>query len=237
MIAKALAALLCGYALFVLWRGRLWLPVTLPIGARHARWAAGLWLGYGLPALVALAIWGKLATIGGLAVEFAPLARAIDLLPGMIGFGTVAAGLAGGSALGLVATWWRARRGRAPWTAGDARSIMPQDGGELLPAALLAVSAGVTEELFFRLALPLAVAMLSGSGLAGCVVGTGCFALQHRYQGWIGVVATAIGGALMTGLYFGSGGLWLPIVAHALTDLNALVLRPAVSAWLRRRRR
>lgn len=236
MLDRAAAALLCGYALLLVWRGRLWLPVTLPIGARHARWAAGLWLGYGLPAIAVLAVWGKLATVAGLAVEFAPLAVALDLMPGMIGIGTVAAGLAAGSVLGLLATWWRARRGRAPWTAGDARSIMPHEDGELLPAALLAASAGVTEELFFRLALPLAVAMLSGSGLAGCAAGTVCFALQHRYQGWAGVVATGIGGALMTALYLGSGGLWLPIAAHALTDVNALVLRPALSARVRRRR-
>ncbi|MCE3590615.1 hypothetical protein LXJ59_28925, partial [Escherichia coli] len=118
MIAQALAALIGAYAAVLLWRGRLWLPVAVPIGARHTRWAAGLWLGYGFPALLVLVLTGQIGAIVRLAAAFGPLATALDLLPGTIGVGTVAVGLAGGSLLGLIATWWRARRGRAPWTAG-----------------------------------------------------------------------------------------------------------------------
>ena len=115
------------------------------------------------------------------------------------------------------------------------RSIMPTSDADLWPAAVLAVSAGVAEELFYRLWLPLIVAMASGSGTAGVIVGTLCFAAMHRYQGWAGVAANTIGGGLLMALYLGSGALWLPILVHALVDLNAVVLRPALSARWRRR--
>lgn len=235
MTILALAALVSAYAAVLLWRGRLWLPVRVLIAARHGRWAIGLWLGYGLPALMFLALAGQWGALRSLPPAFLPLSASVDLRPGDIGLGTVATGLAGGSVLGLLATWWRARRGRAPWTAGDARAIMPTSDAELLPATALAISAGVTEELFFRLALPLALTLLTGTPAIGCGLAIACFAAMHRYQGRVGVVATAIGGALMTALYLGSGALWLPIAAHALTDLNALVLRPAVSGRIRRR--
>lgn len=231
---QALAALVSAYAGVLLWRGRLWLPARLPLASRHLRWAAGLWIGYGLPSLAALIAWGRIDAVGALPPELLPLAAWTGLPPGTIGLVSIAIGLAAGSLLGLITTWLRARRGRGPWTAGDVSTILPRDDADLLPAAVLALSAGVTEELFFRLTLPLAVAMLTGSGLAGCLAATFVFAACHRYQGRLGVGATAVVGVVMTMLYLGSGALWLPIAAHALVDLNALVLRPAVSARLRR---
>ncbi|GAA0662006.1 membrane protease YdiL (CAAX protease family) [Sphingomonas insulae] len=234
MLVHVLLILTLGYQAILLWRGRLISPLRIGFRARHLRWASGLWIGYGVPALIGLLAIGRLPGIGHLPPEFLPLAWYLEVPPGSIGIELVAIGLAGGSLLGLVLTWWRARRGRAPWTAGDARSIMPTSDADLWPAAALAVSAGVAEELFYRLWLPLIVALASGSGTAGVVVGTLCFAAMHRYQGWAGVAANTVGGGLLTALYFGSGALWLPIAVHALVDLNALVLRPAFSARLRR---
>jgi membrane protease YdiL (CAAX protease family) len=138
-----------------------------------------------------------------------------------------------GSLLGLVLTWWRARRGKAPWTAGDARSIMPASDADLWPATVLALAAGTAEELFYRLYLPLLVALATGSGLAGVIVAAIAFAAMHRYQGWVGVLATLIGAGLLTALYMGTGSLWVPMAVHVLVDLNALVLRPALAARVR----
>ncbi len=235
MLVALLLLLTVGYQVALLWRGRMFAPLRLGFEARHLRWASALWLGYGLPALFGLMVTQRLGGIAHLAREFLPLALYLGLPPGSIGTELVLGGLAGGSVIGLALTWWRARRGKAPWTAGDARSIMPASDADLWPAAVLAASAGVAEELFFRLWLPLIVALATDSGLAGIVVGTCAFAAMHRYQGWIGVVATFIGGGLLSALYMGSGALWLPIGVHVLTDLNALVLRPALSARWRRR--
>lgn len=235
MLVLILFALTVAYQVALLWRGRMFAPLRLGFDARHLRWASALWLGYGLPAVLGLLVTQRLAGVAHLPREFLPLALYLGLPPGSIGTELVLGGLAGGSLIGLVLTWWRARRGRAPWTAGDARSIMPTSDADLWPAAVLAVSAGVAEELFYRLWLPLIVALASGSGTAGVIVGILCFAAMHRYQGWAGVAANTIGGALLTALYMGSGALWLPIAVHALVDVNALVLRPALSARLRRR--
>lgn len=234
MIAAALLALVVVYLAALLIRGRLFAPLSLPFRARHVRWAAGLWLGYGLPSLAGLLLIGRLDALTRLPAEFIMLGEAIGLPPGSIGVDLVAIGLAGGSLLGIGLTWWRARRGKAPWTAGDARSVMPSSDRDLLPAAVLAISAGVAEELFFRLLVPLLVVLVTGSVIAGCALGTVSFAAMHRYQGWVGVLATLVGGALMSVLYVGSGALWLAIGVHVLTDLNSLVLRPALSARWRR---
>ena len=236
MLVLILLVLTLAYQGALLWRGRLPAGWRLPIGARHLRWASALWLGYGVPAAIGLLAIGRLDDVARLPPEFVPIAWYLEVPPGSIGIALVMLGLGGGSLLGLVLTWWRARSGRAPWTAGDVRSIMPADDADLWPAAVLAVSAGVAEELFYRLWLPLIVALASGSGTAGVIVGTLCFAAMHRYQGWAGVAANIVGGGLLMALYMGSGALWLPIAVHALVDLNALVLRPALSARLRRRR-
>ncbi|MCP3735147.1 CPBP family intramembrane metalloprotease [Sphingomonas sp. RP10(2022)] len=234
MLVAFLLILTLAYQAALLWRGRLLAPLRIGFDARHLRWASSLCLGYGLPALLGLLAIGRLDGILHLPPEFLPLAWFAGVPPGSIGPDIVVIGLVAGSALGLALTWWRARRGRAPWTAGDVRTIMPTSDADLWPATVLAVSAGVAEELFYRLWLPLIVALATGSGTAGLIVGTLCFALMHRYQGWAGVAANTVGGGLLAALYLGSGALWLPIAVHALVDLNALVLRPAFSARLRR---
>ncbi|MCU6454835.1 CPBP family intramembrane metalloprotease [Sphingomonas sp. A2-49] len=236
MLVPVLMVLTLAYQGVLLWRGRMFAPPRPALRARHLRWAVSLWLGYGVPALIGLLAIGQIGGIARLPDAFLPLAQAAGVPPGSIGPLLVMVGLGGGSVLGLVLTWWRARRGRAPWTAGDARSIMPASDADLWPAAVLAVSAGIAEELFYRLWLPLIVALGTGSGTAGTVLATIAFAAMHRYQGPAGIAATFVGGGLLAALYMGSGALFLSIAVHVLTDLNALVLRPALSARLRRRR-
>jgi membrane protease YdiL (CAAX protease family) len=58
------------------------------------------------------------------------------------------------------------------------------------------------------------------------VLSSAAFGLAHFDQGWTGVLENAIDGALLAGLYFASGrNLWLPIVAHGVTDsLDSLLI-------------
>jgi len=94
----------------------------------------------------------------------------------------------------------------------------------------VALAAGVTEEPFFRLLLPLLIAIVTGSAAAGFVLSLILFGAMHRYQGWRGMIATTVFGGVMTGVYLVSGALWLVIALHVLIDLNGLVLWPALSS-------
>jgi len=58
------------------------------------------------------------------------------------------------------------------------------------------------------------------------VLSSAVFGLAHFDQGWTGVIENAIDGALLAGLYFAGGrNLWLPILAHGVTDsLDSLLI-------------
>ncbi|WP_158786951.1 CPBP family intramembrane glutamic endopeptidase [Granulicella sp. L46] len=58
------------------------------------------------------------------------------------------------------------------------------------------------------------------------LVSSAVFGLAHFDQGWTGVIENAIDGALLAGLYFASGrNLWVPIIAHGVTDsLDSLLI-------------
>jgi membrane protease YdiL (CAAX protease family) len=194
--------------------------------APHLIWAARLWPAFGLPALGALLLLGRGGAIGTMPPEFAAVAR------WMRGFGTVEPwsvmlGLALGSVGGALFAWWRLRRGRGPAHLGRPPRL-PRAPRELPAAALLALSAGVAEELYFRLALPLLVTLVSGSAALGFLAAAAAFAALHRYQGAVGIVATGVGALLLTAIYLASGSLWLAILCHLAIDLNGLVVRP----WL-----
>jgi len=55
------------------------------------------------------------------------------------------------------------------------------------------------------------------------------FGLAHLYQGWVGILATAVIGAALAALYLGSGALWLAMAVHAAFDLFGLVIRPGLT--------
>ena len=119
---------------------------------------------------------------------------------------------------------------------GDARSILPQRRGELGWAAVVAVTAGVTEEAYFRLLLPLLGSWATGSAVAGFAGATLLFGAAHRYQGWRGVAATTVAGAALSAGYLATGSLIAVMAFHAAGDLGHLVIRPAVRGWIERRK-
>ncbi len=109
--------------------------------------------------------------------------------------------------------------------------LMPRTFGERCWVALISINAGISEEIFFRLALPLLFLTVTDNGWLAMLLATAVFGLVHIYQGWLGVVMTfCIGGALAL-IYIATGHLWIAMLVHALFDLNALVLRP----WLKTR--
>jgi membrane protease YdiL (CAAX protease family) len=117
---------------------------------------------------------------------------------------------------------------------GDIEPLMPRNWQESAHAALLALNAGLSEELFFRLLLPLLVTLLLGNALFGFVVATLIFGAIHFYQGPVGVVATTVLGFVFVDLYLWTGNLWVAVCAHILSDMIGLVIRPAIATALQR---
>jgi len=216
--------------------GRLSVLVTeRPIGWRRQRyrlWIAKSWLLFAAPSVVGLAVLGHLGAVITMPDAFLPLARSAGY-PAPIFSAELAVGLIAGSLIGAIWTLLRRRKGKLPAMLGDFSALLPR-AGEAWLAAGSAISAGITEELYFRLLLPLVVARLTGSALAGFALTTLLFALAHRYQRWPGVVATGLIGVLFAYLYLQTGALWVAIVAHVAIDLNGLLLRPALAGMLRR---
>ena len=184
-----------------------------------------------LPALVGLALIDRLGAIARVPPELVPLrawlpGRAIEGWPLLVGAVL-------GTTIGLGLAWRAGRRGRRVFSIGAIDSVLAHSRAEVPYGVALAVMAGVAEELFHRLLMPLLGAAVTGSAAVGAGGALILFAALHRYQGWRGVAATAVVGALLQALYLDLGSLWLPMLLHVGIDLNGLVLRPLVArrAW------
>jgi len=143
-----------------------------------------------------------------------------------------ALGFAIGLGIGLVALGIaqiiRIRKMLKPVTP-DIEPMLPRNGREMLAIIPLCVNAGFSEELLFRLALPLLIFDVTGSVAAAFVVANIMFGIAHAYQGWKGVVATALVGCLLTLIYLSSGSLLRVMILHAAIDVVALIIRPALA--------
>lgn len=198
---------------------------------RYRLWIAKAALAFALPALIGLMLLGRLDALAALPPEFAA-ARA--LLPNFTGgpsaflTGMVGGAAVGGLVVGILAATRRKRGPVAP--LGGVGALIPRNRAEVAHAAALSVAAGITEELAFRLYLPLLIALVTGSALLAVAVATLLFGAMHLYQGWKGVVATTIVGLTMTAVYLMTGALWLAMLLHALIDLNGLVVHPLLSS-------
>jgi uncharacterized protein len=104
--------------------------------------------------------------------------------------------------------------------------ILPGTSEERRWFVLVAITAGVCEEILYRgfliqyfRQLPVHI------GLTGAlVVSAGVFGIAHLYQGIIGIVQTAVLGALFAVLFLATGSLVLPMILHAAVDLRILLI-------------
>jgi len=152
--------------------------------------------------------------------------------------GDAALGMATGAALGLtavIAVQWRRVRNMLKPAQGTAEALLPRNRQEAAIALILSLNAGFSEELFFRLALPLILFQITGSLLAAFALAAIAFGLAHAYQGWKGIAGTMIVGAFITLVYLSSGSLLRVILLHAAIDVVALVVRPAITKAIARR--
>lgn len=110
---------------------------------------------------------------------------------------------------------------------GQARfaALVPETTAERRVAALVTLTAGISEELLCRgLLIATLVGVFGLSVLPAAAVAVVMFGLAHLYQGATGVLGTALVGAILTALYLGSGSLLLPILVHIGLDARSLLL-------------
>lgn len=117
---------------------------------------------------------------------------------------------------------------------GDVQALLPRNRAELPYGAGLALSAGVFEELLFRLAMPALVFGIVPDGPVAFLVASVVFGLLHLYQRWTGVLFATLLGLVLSALYVVTGAIAVPIAVHAVIDLRSLVLIPVVLGTGRR---
>ena len=96
--------------------------------------------------------------------------------------------------------------------------VAPSTRGELAVFVLVAITAGIWEELLYRGFLIWFLAPLAGIGGA-IVLSSLIFGIGHAYQGPAGVVRTGFIGLGFAVLYVLSGTLWWLMAAHAMVDV------------------
>ena len=192
--------------------------------------------------LACLALLGRLGALTQTPPEFGALFRLVQAAVPVAQIGPAFLGglVGGGVTVGVVGVIWAqrsARRAAAPMKPlGDVEALMPRNGAETLWTALIAVNAGVSEEVFFRLTLPLLIALTTGNAILAFVATSLVFGLAHIYQGWVGILATTFAGVVFAAIYLATGSLAAPIAIHVMIDIVGLVIRPTATRLAARTR-
>jgi uncharacterized protein len=224
VLTIAAAAYLLGYAP---WQGRRRyerLVVERPAdpSAFGRFWRRFFLIWWGLTAVVLVVV---LAVPGGLTAADLGLAW-----PARTGSTVFAAGLG----LGLIAAQASGARrvsrlyaGR-PWPRRLINAALPRTARERRLMPLVALTAGVGEELVFRgLFVAAGLGLLGLSPAVAVLAAAVAFGWAHLYQGRRGVALTAFSAVYLGLLYLLSGSLLMPVLVHASTDAVAfLLLRP-----------
>lgn len=111
---------------------------------------------------------------------------------------------------------------------GRIRFLLPHTDRERRLWPYLAVGIALQEEALFRGLFVLYLAAVTGGpAWAYAILTAFVFAAGHRYQAWLGVVASGALGLAFGILTAGLGSLWPAVALHALVDLKVgLSARP-----------
>jgi membrane protease YdiL (CAAX protease family) len=109
---------------------------------------------------------------------------------------------------------------------GGFDAVLPRTRKELALFVAISLTAGFCEEFLFRGYFVQVLAPWTG-WWGAAALSLAVFAIGHVYQGWGGVVRTAIFGAIYTLTVAIFGSLWPAIALHALVDVAN-----GVMAWL-----
>jgi uncharacterized protein len=112
----------------------------------------------------------------------------------------------------------------ARWTERmNALKITPRTREELAVFILVAIMAGVWEELLYRGFFIWFLLPATGV-VAAILISSAIFGIGHIYQGWHGVMTTGLVGLVFAILYVLSESLWWLMAAHAVVDIYGGVL-------------
>lgn len=184
----------------------------------------------GLAAAILLAVWELLPRVLHEAQGWTPIAasREIFLETPFGGILAISAGIGVAAILIVPLVLLRTATPDEVPTLGDIRALLPRTRGELPYGAGLAASAGVLEELVFRLAMPALLFGIWPNAPLAFALSALLFGVLHLYQRWTGVLTATVLGIVLSYLYVVSGTILLPIVLHLLIDARSLVLLPLV---------
>ena len=98
--------------------------------------------------------------------------------------------------------------------------MLPRTPAEMRTFVMLAITAGICEELLYRGFMIFYVSRFTNLFVAAAIVSV-IFGIGHIYQGRRGVVLTAVAGAFFAAVYLISGSLFVAIVLHALMDVHS----------------
>jgi uncharacterized protein len=203
---------------------------------KFLRWAAKSFGYFLVMPLIGLALLGRIDALWTFPAEFASAAAEMpvttDVSASFVAT-LIGAVFAGGVLGGLLAS--RRRKLPRQGKAIDIEALIPRNRAETVGIALLGANAALTEEICFRLYIPLLLALLGVNVWLAFGAAMLLFGAMHRYQGWLGVALTTTIGGMFAFAYLSSGGLALPILLHLLLNLNGLILRPAVKVLASRR--
>lgn len=210
------------------WRGRIaTLLERYPAARIYYGWAMATWIGFALPAMFGMILLGR--DLFAMPPEFATGWT----MAGALSAWALCAAMAIGTALNLWIALRRRRLGNGPARILQFPLPKPMRLGETPPPALLALSAGVSEELFFRQFLTLLVVLVSGSLALAVLVSAAAFAMVYRYRGGRGMLAAALMGLALSLLYLLSGSLAATMAFRVLVAFNRTVVDP-IAFWPRR---
>lgn len=179
---------------------------------RRAYYRTGMLMSWGLTGLV-LAWW---------IVSDRPWE---SLLLGMVTTVQLAIGC-GLAVVGLVLTWvqWRVVCGNPKHlemvrrSLGQGQALLPHTPGERRSFLLVAVTAGICEEVLYRGFVMGYVGTWTGPELA-VVLSSVAFGLAHLYLGFSHVIRTTVVGAVYALIALAAGSLWPAMILHVATDL------------------
>lgn len=199
----------------------------------YARWLVQSFVILAGGSVISLWLAGGLSPFQGFPDAFAPAHRLLQSQgdDAKDHWWPMALGLSAGIMVSVTIQWRRLKKMLAPQQGPDA-ALIPRNRREGMLALLLSLNAGFSEELFFRLALPLLLIQVTQSLGVAMAISIVCFGLAHAHYGWKGVLATMAAGAFLTLYYVSHGSLLRVMIAHALIDVLAFFVRPALAEWL-----
>jgi membrane protease YdiL (CAAX protease family) len=103
----------------------------------------------------------------------------------------------------------------------DLTYLLPKTFGERFVWLLLAISAGISEEICFRGFVISRMTRLTGSLWPGVVIGSLAFGISHSYQGIGGMIIISVYGLMFALVFLARGSLVPCMIAHALQDIIA----------------